>query len=85
MRDRDSRLPLKRIYYDMDIAPLRSCKILKVPGDPIEFEHKQYKLFEAIDRLRHRRGYILVENGLDSKNEANRKYYIPIKKQVSLL
>ncbi len=59
---------------------LRQCKKYRVRGFPSQFLRSEYKLYEAIDQLNRRRGYMLVKYGLDSEDERNQMFFILEKK-----
>ena len=77
--DKDSRCIFRRVKFgENGLDLLRMCKKNKVRGFPTEFAYDRhtYKIFEVLDQLNRRRGYMLVRRDLDPNNEANQLYYI---------
>ena len=81
LADRDSRRAFRRVRYgEASMNLLRQCKKYRVRGFPSQFLRSEYKLYEAIDQLNRRRGYMLVKYGLDSEDERNQMFFILEKK-----
>lgn len=75
--DGDSRFTYRRVRHgDTSMNLLRQCKKHMVCGFSKPFLRAEYRLYEAIDQLNRRRGYMIVKRGLDSGDERNQMYFI---------
>lgn len=65
---------------DASMNLLLRCNTKIVRGFPTPLVRAEYGLYELIDPLDRRRGYLIVKCGLDPTDERNRMYFIREKK-----